>query len=63
MISKEEYVERVMPFRTPKGDIVVHQSIGRAPEENTLFVNWNESWWKGRDQIVEEMEKEILDRG
>ena len=36
-------------------DIVVQRIIGRAPEEGSLFVNWDESWWKIRDEIVEEM--------
>ncbi|NLX61973.1 MAG: TIGR01212 family radical SAM protein [Tissierellia bacterium] len=64
MISKEEYVERVIAFLEHlKEDIVVQRIIGRAPEENTLFVNWNESWWKIRDQIVEEMEKRNTRQG
>ncbi len=63
LISKEEYQERVIKFlEYLDEDIVVQRIIGRAPEENSLFVNWNESWWKIRDEIVEEMEKEILNR-
>ncbi len=58
LISKEEYQERVIKFlEYLDEDIVVQRIIGRAPEENSLFVNWNESWWKIRDEIVEEMEK------
>lgn len=58
IISKEEYMERVIIFLEyldPK--IVVQRIIGRAPEENALFVNWNESWWKIRDTIIEKMEE------
>ncbi len=58
LISKEEYMERVIRFLEyldPK--IVIQRIIGRAPEENALFVNWNQSWWKIRDEIVCEMEK------
>lgn len=58
IISKEEYMERVIIFLEyldPK--IVVQRIIGRAPEENALFVNWNESWWKIRDTIIERMEE------
>lgn len=57
MISKDEYQERVITFLEyldPK--IVIQRIIGRAPEENALFVNWNQSWWKIRDEIVYEME-------
>ena len=57
LISKDEYQERVITFLEyldPK--IVIQRIIGRAPEENALFVNWNQSWWKIRDEIVCEME-------
>lgn len=57
MISKDEYIERVILFlEYLDPSIIVQRVIGRAPEENTLFVNWQESWWKIRDEIVEIME-------
>lgn len=57
MISKEEYMERVILFlEYLDPSIIVQRIIGRAPKENTLFVNWQESWWKIRDEIVENME-------
>lgn len=57
LISKEEYVERVILFlEYLNPSIVIQRIIGRAPEENLLFVNWNESWWKIRDEIVSIME-------
>jgi radical SAM protein (TIGR01212 family) len=56
LISKEEYEERVITFlEYLHEDIVIQRIIGRAPEENTLFVNWNESWWKIRDEIIQKM--------
>ena len=58
MISKDEYIERVITFLEHLNpEIVVQRIIGRAPEENTLFVNWQESWWKIRDEIVYQMEE------
>ncbi len=58
LISKEEYIERVITFlEYLSPHIVIQRILGRAPEENTLFVNWNESWWKIRDEIVLKMEK------
>jgi uncharacterized protein len=58
IISKDEYVERVITFLEYLDEnIVIQRLIGRAPEENSLFVNWNESWWKIRDEIVSEMVK------
>jgi hypothetical protein len=56
LISKEEYEERVITFlEYLHEDTVIQRIIGRAPEENTLFVNWNESWWKIRDEIIQKM--------
>lgn len=64
IISKEEYQERVITFlEYLDKDIVVQRIIGRAPEENSLFVNWGESWWKIRDEIVAEMEKRDTKQG
>lgn len=58
MISKDEYIERVITFLEHLNpEIVIQRIIGRAPEENTLFVNWQESWWKIRDEIVSQMEE------
>lgn len=56
IISKEEYIDRVIAFLEHLNpEIVIQRLIGRAPEENSLFVNWNESWWKIRDEIEEQM--------
>ena len=58
MISVQEYKKRVINFLEHlDSNIVVQRLIGRAPKENTLFVNWNMSWWKIRDEIEEEMIK------
>lgn len=57
IISKEEYINRVVNFISYLNqDIVIQRLIGRAPEENTLFVNWNTSWWKIKDEILDRME-------
>lgn len=58
LLSKEEYIERAVGFLEHlHPDIVIQRVIGRAPEENTLCVNWNTSWWKIRDEILEKMEE------
>lgn len=60
LISKEEYMERVITFLEYLDvRIVVQRLIGRAPESNTLFSNWKTGWWKIRDTIIQRME----DRG
>ena len=59
LISVEEYKERVITFlEYLYPDIVIQRLIGRAPKENSLFVNWNMSWWKIRDQIHKQMKDE-----
>lgn len=64
LISKEEYMERVIIFlEYLDPSIIIQRIIGRAPEENSLFVNWNESWWKIRDDIVALMESRKTTQG
>lgn len=59
IISKDEYMERVITFlEYLNPEVVIQRIMGRAPEENSLFVNWNESWWKIRDGIVTMMEQQ-----
>lgn len=59
LISKDEYVHRVIEFlENLNKDIVVQRLIGRAPKENSLFVNWGISWWKIKDEILCKMEKQ-----
>jgi radical SAM protein (TIGR01212 family) len=58
LISKEEYIERVVKFlEYLHPDIVVQRLIGRAPEANTLFTNWQTGWWKIRDAIENTLEE------
>ena len=64
LYSKEEYMDRVIRFLEyldPK--IVVQRIIGRAPQEGAVFVNWQESWWKIRDEIVHRMRNENTYQG
>lgn len=62
--SKEEYVERVVAFlEYLDPNIVIQRLIGRAPEENTIFVNWNTSWWKIRDDIEALLEEKDTYQG
>ncbi|MBS4537818.1 TIGR01212 family radical SAM protein [Clostridium sp. D2Q-11] len=64
IISKEEYIDRVVNFISYLDkNIVIQRLIGRAPEENTLFVNWDTSWWKIKDEILDMMEKRNIIQG
>jgi len=59
IISLEQYVERVVLFLEHlRPDVVVQRIIGRAPEVDSLFVNWGMSWWKIRDLIHNKMEEQ-----
>lgn len=59
LISKDEYVERVVVFLEHLNkNIVMQRLIARAPIENSLFVNWGMSWWKIKDEIIHKMESE-----
>lgn len=56
MKSVEQYKSDVIAFiRHLHPEMIVQRVIGRAPEENSLFCNWNMSWWKIRDEIIQEM--------
>ena len=64
LITLEAYKERVITFlRYLSPEIVVQRIIGRAPEEHTLYANWNTSWWKIHDEIVAEMEEKGYQQG
>ncbi len=55
LLSMEEYVDRAVTFiEYLRPDIVLQRLVGRAPEENTLSVNWGRAWWVVRDHIEEE---------
>ncbi|PKM50264.1 MAG: TIGR01212 family radical SAM protein [Firmicutes bacterium HGW-Firmicutes-7] len=56
LCSKEEYINRVVLFLENLSTLVaVQRLIGRAPKEETVFCNWNTSWWKIRDEIENKM--------
>lgn len=56
LLSKEEYIDRVVLFlENLAPEIVVQRLIGRAPAENTLTANWNTSWWKIKEEIEAKM--------
>lgn len=56
MGSHEVYIERVIHFlRLLNPDVIVQRLFGRAPEESTLFCNWDMSWRKLQNQLDEDM--------
>lgn len=64
LITRDEYIDRVIEFlRYLSPDIIIQRLLGRAPEEEVLFENWGESWWKIRDLIVEKMRNKGYKQG
>ena len=58
MCSKDEYLLRLKAFLEHLSpDIVVERLFSRVPEKDSIFSNWNTSWWKLQDEFVELMEK------
>lgn len=55
MISLEEYVQRAVTFMEyldPR--IVIQRLVGKGPQDNLIFCNWDTSWWKIKDAIEAE---------
>ena len=64
LITKDEYMERVITFLEYLSDsIVVERLIGRAPKSETLFVNWDTSWWKIHEEIEQAMLRDARAQG
>lgn len=64
MGTMEDYIDRVVAFLTHLSpEILVQRLLGRAPEEKTLFSNWDTSWWKIQDLIIQKMATENLYQG
>lgn len=64
MISKEEYENNVIEFlRYIDKDVAIARIVGRAPKEETIFCNWDTSWWKIRDEIIQTMNDKGIVQG
>ncbi|MDO4289229.1 MAG: TIGR01212 family radical SAM protein [Eubacterium sp.] len=56
LFPKEEYIERCVLFLEHLDpEIVVQRIVGRAPESDSVITNWNTSWWKIKDMLLEKM--------
>ncbi|WP_310603884.1 TIGR01212 family radical SAM protein, partial [Anaerosporobacter sp.] len=55
--SKEEYIQRLRLFLEHlRPTMVVERLFSRIPEDDSVFSNWNTSWWKLKDEFEAEME-------
>lgn len=59
-----DYVDRVIHFlRYLSPEIVIQRLIGRAQAKTTLFNNYSTSWWKIKDNIINEMQIKGIKQG
>lgn len=63
-LPMEEFMERTILFleHLPP-EMVIGRLLGRAPEKDVLFANWNRSWYYIRDEIVRRMIEENRPQG
>jgi radical SAM protein (TIGR01212 family) len=56
LLGEEAYLERCMLFLEHLSqELVLQRVIGRSPEKGCVTANWNQSWWKVRDLLIERM--------
>lgn len=56
LISLDEYIARVVLFLEYLApSIVIQRLVGKGPQGNLHFCNWNTSWWKIKQRIDEVM--------
>ncbi len=56
LLSSEEFINRaILLLENLNPGIIIERLIGRIPEENCVYANWNTSWWKIRDQLIDKM--------
>lgn len=60
----DDYVQKSAEFLAYLDkDIVIQRLVGRAPKEDTVFCNYDTSWWKIKDYIEEYMIKNNITQG
>lgn len=58
-LSMENFIERTILFLEHLSpEMVIGRLVGRAPEDDVLFSNWNRSGYFIRDEIVRQMQKD-----
>lgn len=64
LLTAEDFQRRTIGLLAHlRPDIVIDRLVGRIPEENCLAANWNSSWWKIRDSLVEAMNSSGIYQG
>ena len=56
IIPLDEYVNRVITFlEYLDPNIVIQRLVGKGPINESLFCNWNTSWWLIKQKIERKM--------
>jgi hypothetical protein len=56
LIGLDEYVDRVIIFlENLRPETVIQRLVGKGPQGNLLFCNWDTSWWRIKNIIEEKM--------
>lgn len=64
LLTEMDYIKNVSVFLSYLNpQISISRIVGRAPEENTLYCNWNKSWWKIKEDLLNYMEMQKLFQG
>jgi hypothetical protein len=64
LISAEAYLDRlILMIRHLPRTVAVQRLFGRAPEEDTLFCNWQMSWRKLQNKLEEMLESLDVNQG
>ncbi|KAF1084477.1 coproporphyrinogen III oxidase [Sporotomaculum syntrophicum] len=59
LISLEQYIRRVITFLEYLDPaIVIQRLVGKGPQEEVLFCNWDISWWRIKHEIERLLEVE-----
>lgn len=64
LLTLDDYLKRAELFLGYlDSQIAVQRIIGRVPEKDSVISNWNQSWWKIRDELVNKMAKDQISQG
>ncbi|WP_027366234.1 TIGR01212 family radical SAM protein [Desulfotruncus alcoholivorax] len=59
LITLEDYVRRVITFlEYLDPGIVIQRLVGKGPQNQVLFCNWDASWWKIKTELEKKLVKE-----
>lgn len=59
IISMNQYIRRIITFlEYLDPNIVIQRLVGKGPQNEVLFCNWDTSWWKIKQELERLLEAE-----